>query len=186
MQTKISIKHPRLFHKKHGGTRISKLLAALFLTLPLSATAQPPAAANALTQQVIKSGMLGCAGRVSQVSSYLSNNTQMGAVIFTPPAQAANRLFSVSMGLAAKGAPPAYASMNFAPNQANGCGAAYDVVAYWPQRCETVAKQYFKGFQSRQTLPQNIRVLENRSTIRVFLMPAGKKGCVSIKKEVVL
>ncbi len=188
MQIRTSTKNLRLTRKKHklpAFAFTSRLLTALFLILPLSATAQPPVATNALTQQVIKSGMLACAGRVNQVSSYLSNNSQMGAVVFTPPAQPDHRLFSVSMGLSAKGTPPAYASMSFAPNQANGCGAAYDVVAYWPQGCEAVAKKYFKGFQSRRSLPQNIHVLENRSTIRVFLMPAGE-GCVSIKKEVVL
>ena len=37
----------------------------------------------------------------------------------------------------------AFITATFAPNQANGCGATYDAVVYWPQACETVVTSQF-------------------------------------------
>ena len=80
----------------------------------------------------------------------------------------------------------AYVSATFAPGQANGCGATYDAVSYWPQKCEAVAAKQFAGFKRmEQALRKNITVLDGGAATKVFLMPAGS-GCVSIKKEVVL
>lgn len=79
----------------------------------------------------------------------------------------------------------AYVSAHFAPNQANGCGAAYDAVAYWPQKCEAVAGKRFATLKKVGQLKKDIAILDGGPALKVFLMPAGT-GCVSIKKEVVL
>ena len=78
----------------------------------------------------------------------------------------------------------AYISASFAPNQANGCGATYDAVVYWPEKCEAVAGKQFAVFKKIGVLKSEITVLDGGPTTKVFLMQAGS-GCLSIKKEVV-
>ena len=78
-----------------------------------------------------------------------------------------------------------YASASFAPNQANGCGAIYEAIVYWPQKCDAVATKQFAQFKRGRSLQKDILVLESETPARIFLMPAGS-GCLSIKKEVVL
>ena len=76
-------------------------------------------------------------------------------------------------------------SATFAPNQANGCGASYDAIVYWAQACEVVAARQFNGLKKIGTLRKSIAVLDGGVATKVFLMPASK-GCISIKKEIVL
>jgi len=78
----------------------------------------------------------------------------------------------------------AYISATFAPNQANGCGASVDAVVYWPQSCEDVTKQSYVGLKLLGRLKKDIAVLEGGANIKIFLMPAGVAGCISIRREV--
>lgn len=79
----------------------------------------------------------------------------------------------------------AYVSATFAPNQANGCGAAYDAVVYWPLACDALASKQFSSLKKIGMLKKAITVLDGGVATKVFLMPAGT-GCVAIKKEIVL
>jgi hypothetical protein len=174
--------------KNQPSVTFALVLATVFST----ASAQQPAQVtsvptNSITQAAIKSGIQTCAGRINQVTNFIGANSQVGAFLFSTPSQPDQRLVSISMELVNKdkGAPNAYASASFAPNQANGCGAVYDAVVYWPQKCESVAAKRFGEMQKGRKLQNNITVLEGSTPTRVFLMPAGS-GCVSIKKEVVL
>lgn len=139
---------------------------------------------NAVTQAAVQQGVFSCAGRINQVSSFLGYTPQAGALLMSPPAQPDQRLVPLAMEVATASG-PAYVTATFAPNQANGCGAAYDAVAYWPQKCELVAAQQFAGLKKMGPLKKDITVLDGGAATKVFLMPAGS-GCVSIKKEVVL
>ena len=140
---------------------------------------------NAITQTAVSLGVLSCTSRVNQVTNFLGGGTQeMGAFIFAPPAEPDYSIFSVSMEVPGGYGSSAYASATFAPNQANGCGALYETVAYWPVNCEQVAQKYFAGMKRIREVRQNITVLGGPSPTRVFLMPAAI-GCVTIKKEVV-
>lgn len=185
-------------------SRLSALFAAMGLALaalPLAGCAQepaqtsaPPAArqavplqnapANAITQTAVQQGVLNCAARINQVTTYLGYTAQAGALLMTPPAQPDQRLVPLAMELPTD-AGAAYASASFAPNQANGCGATYDAVSYWPQKCDAVAARQFAGLKNLGQLKKSITVLDGGMATKVFLMPAGA-GCVSIKKEVVL
>lgn len=75
-------------------------------------------------------------------------------------------------------------SANFAPNQANGCGASYDVVVYWPQSCDRVAAEHFPALHKSGVIKKEITILDGGETMTISLMPSGQ-GCVSIKKEVI-
>jgi hypothetical protein len=140
---------------------------------------------NPITQTAVSLGVLSCASRVNQVTNFLGGSSQeTGAFIFAPPAEADQSLFSVSMEVPGGQAATAYASATFAPNQANGCGALYETVAYWPLSCDQVAQKHFSGMKRLREVKQNITVLSGNSPARVFLLPAGA-GCVTVKKEIV-
>ena len=153
---------------------------------PTAVPAGPPASlpVNAVTQAAVQQGILNCAVRINQVSTFLGFNAQAGAVLMTPPTQPDQQLVPLAMEVPTQGG-SAYVSASFAPNQANGCGATYDAVAYWPQKCEVVADRQFAALKKVGQLKKDITVLDGGIATKVFLMPAGS-GCVSIKKEVVL
>lgn len=138
-----------------------------------------------ITQAAVAAGVLSCASRINQVSTFLTGNSQSGAVLFTPPAQPDQRLFSSSLEISGPGEPLVYASSSFAPNQVNGCGALYETVTYWPGNCQDVGARIYGGLKSLGMLGQQTIALDAGPAARIFLMPAGN-GCISIKKEVLL
>ncbi|MEO8628501.1 MAG: hypothetical protein ABI612_10435 [Betaproteobacteria bacterium] len=150
--------------------------------------ARPPApttgGANAITLAAAQKGVLNCASRINQVSLFLGFGPQAGAVLMVPPSEPDQRLIALAMEVTTEGN-SGYVSAAFAPNQANGCGAAYDAVMYWPQTCEAVASRQFATMKRVTKMKKDIAVLDGGAATKVFLMPAGN-GCVSIKKEVVL
>lgn len=138
---------------------------------------------NPVTQALVSQGVLACASRINQVTSFLGNGNQSAAMLFGIPGQPDQRMVSVSLELLAPDKSSAYASASFAPNQANGCGAVYEAVIYWPQSCDVVASRQFPQARKLKVLQKSIQPLES-GPAKVFLMPAGS-GCVSIKKEIV-
>jgi len=142
-------------------------------------------AANAVTQAAVQHGVLTCVSRINQVTNFLGFGPQAGALLMAHAQQPDTRLLPLAMEVPTE-AGSTYVSATFAPGQANGCGAAYEAVSYWPQKCDAVAAKQFAGFKrTEQALRKSITVLDGGSATKVFLMPAGS-GCVAIKKEVVL
>ena len=156
-------------------------------TPPGNSTPRPDASApskiNGITHAAVNSGVLTCAGTIDKVVSYLTQQGQSGAFLFTSPDQPDRRVFSASLEITTPNVPLAYASASFAPNQVNGCGGLYETVVYWPNSCDEVATKQFSGLKSIGKLGQKTNVLAISKVGRVFLMPAGEKGCVAIKKE---
>lgn len=151
---------------------------------PMQAAAE--AGPNALTRAVVQRGVLSCAARVEQVSRFLGFGPHAGAHLMPPAAPADQRLFSMQMELPAGAASNSFVDMSFAPQQANGCGATYQSVTFWPQSCETVGSQQFASFKPSQALVRDVTVLDVAPSTKVFLMKAGTTGCIAIKKETVL
>jgi len=140
---------------------------------------------NPITQAVVKGGALQCASRVNQVTNFLISGSQgMGAHLYVPAIEPDRKMVSVSLEIQNENVPFAFASASFAPNQANGCGAMYEAVAYWNMKCDDVASKQFTGLKKVGSLRKEIIALDGGPVVKVFLMPAGS-GCVSIKKEVV-
>lgn len=155
------------------------------LPAPAQSAPRPVSAVNPITEAAVKSGVLACTSRINQVSNFLLDGSQGGgATMFTPPVDPDRRLFSVSMEVPVTNGPSAYASASFAPNQANGCGAMYETIVYWPEPCDAVAEKNFSDLKRSGALSKTIAVLGGAPATTIFLMPAGA-GCVSIKKEVV-
>ncbi|MFC5522838.1 hypothetical protein [Polaromonas jejuensis] len=140
---------------------------------------------SGVTQAAVASGVLACASRINQVALFISNGNPSSAALFGNATEPDQRLTSLSMEISPRDGPSAYASASFAPNQANGCGAVYEAIVYWPQNCDTVASKQFGNAKKGPTLHKSVLTLETSGPTRIFLMPAGS-GCVSIKKEVVL
>ncbi len=163
------------------------IACAMFWVTGTALAQQAPAPAptgNAITQAGLQSGVKACAGRLEQVSAFLGFSSRAGAVLMTPPAEPDRSLVPLVMELPTEFG-SAYASASFAPNQANGCGATYDAVMYWPQKCAAVAAKQFNGLKPLGQLKKDVSVLDGGASTKVFLMPAGT-GCVSIKKEILL
>lgn len=139
--------------------------------------------ANAITRSALKIGVQACAGRIEQVTNFLGFGPQAGAAIIQPPNNPNQRLTPVSMEVPTQNG-AAYVTASFAPNQANGCGATYDAVVFWPERCDAVAGKQFSNFKKTGMLKKDITMLDGGSATKVYLMPAGN-GCVAIKKEIV-
>jgi hypothetical protein len=116
----------------------------------------------------------------------LGFGAQAGAHFMPPPQPADQRLFSLQMELPAGAAGNSFVDMSFAPHQANGCGATYQSVSFWPQSCEALAQLQFANVSKGQALQRDVMVLNLGPMTKVFLMPAGNAGCISIKKEIVL
>ena len=160
-------------------------------TRPAPAAAEPAGTnagmnvgTNAVTQAAVQQGIFACASRINQVTTFLGFNAQAGVTLMVPPGQADQRLLPLAMETITESG-PAYVSATFAPGQANGCGATYDAVTYWPQKCEAVAAKQFALLKRVGNLKKEIAVLDGGLATKVFLMPAGN-GCISIKKEIVL
>ena len=143
-----------------------------------------PPGSNSLAQAIFSQGAQACATRVSQVTSFLGATSSTGAVLMVPENAPNQRLFPLSMEVTTPHG-SAYVSATFAPNQINGCGAAYDAVMYWPENCALVASTEFSAIRNVGALGRFVTVLDGGPGTKIFLMPAGG-GCVSIKKEVVL
>lgn len=141
---------------------------------------------NAMTRAVVQRGVLSCAARVEQVTRFLGFGAQAGAHFMPPPQPADQRLFSLQMELPAGAAGNSFVDMSFAPQQANGCGATYQAVSFWPQPCEVVGRQQFPNMAPGQLLQRDVTVINLGPQTKVFLMSAGTAACISIKKEIVL
>jgi len=166
---------------------VTLIPVAIAQNQPAAAPPQQQAAVNVnnITQLAMNSGIKACAGRINQVSNFLTaGNPGFGAMLFLPPNNPDQQLVSVSMEIPIKDASAGYASASFAPNQANGCGGMYETVVYWPQKCNEVADKKFGTLKKIGALSKTIYVRDGGVTTKFFLMPAGK-GCVSIKKEIV-
>jgi hypothetical protein len=140
--------------------------------------------ANPVTQEFMNKGVQSCAGRINQVTNFLGMNSTMGALLFVPSQNQDKSLTSVALEIVSPDKRSAYSSATFAPNQANGCGAVYDAVTWWPSKCDAVLKDQYAGKSAAGKLNTNITVVNIDNSARVFLMPT-KDGCISIKKELV-
>ena len=160
-----------------------------------NAPAQPAAQATPATQLIpglnvyadatVRLGALSCAARVNQVTDFLvsEHGTKAAGFVFPAPAPADKRLLSLSLSIASADIPQPYVGASFAPGQAAGCEASYDIVSYWPQSCTAVASARFPGAQPGTDMG-GLKTLVLGARARVFLLQAGA-GCVSIKKEFV-
>lgn len=152
------------------------------------AAAQPAASSrpHPVTLAAAQQGVLSCSGRINQVVSALGVTDKSGVALMLPPVQQDQRLVPLALEMPTTVGSSAYISATFAPHQANGCGASYDAVVYWPKSCDEVTQQSYAALKLLGRLKKDIVMLDGGANIKVFLLPAGAAGCISIKREVVL
>lgn len=199
----VTVRRTRL---KQGGNMRKRVILSLILLLAAGLTSVVSAVAaengpvavraqtrpeprqpevNAITQAIVKAGILSCASRVNQVVNFLAAGVQnVNTMLFMTPNNPDQQLISISMEIPSKNAVSAYASASFAPNQANGCGAVYETVVYWPLECNALAERNFSALKRIGAFSNSIVTLDGGAYTKIFLMPAGA-GCVSIKKEII-
>ena len=119
---------------------------------------------------------------MSQFLGYQAANT--GALLMPGAGPADRALLGISLELPTADS-VGYVTSVFVPDPANGCIGSYDAVVYWPRICSEVASQVFGGARPVGALQQRIQMLEVGPSSRIFLMPAGAQGCVSIKRELI-
>jgi len=187
----------RLHRKRHRHCAVAGLLAAAALVGPVvpafaagdqpggapsAETANVPNSATAMTQAAAQAGVLTCAGRIEQIAQFLGAGNQVNFLFLLPAAPRDQRLVAAAMEIGNKAVPSAYASAEFAAST-QGCGASYETVTYWPAPCEEVVAKDFPGVRKAPDLGKSIAALDAGSNARIFLMPAGAAGCITIKKE---
>ena len=146
-------------------------------------TAAKTGQGKALSDAFARAGVVTCGPRVEQIGDYLLRQAEAGAFLFLPVSAQDQRQVGVALELTAPGGGPgAYASAEFSPEPAGGCGASYQSISYWPVGCAELARTTFAANKVLGVLKRNIQTLELSELGRVFLMPAGA-GCVSIKRE---
>jgi hypothetical protein len=166
-----------------------KLPAPLILFILLTncinaASDQTTPKSNPITQAAVQAGILTCTSRINQVSNFLTANTINGAFLFIPANAPDQHIFSTSLEVIPSNKNSMYASASFSPMPGGGCDAVYDTVDFMQEECPDVAVKQFKVYGTPGVLKKNI-ILLNAGNARFYLMPAGRKGCVIIKKEVV-
>lgn len=150
------------------------------------AAAQAASRPHPVTMAAAQQGVLACSGRINQVVNALGVTDKSGVALLLPPAQQDQRLVPLALEMPTTLGSSAYISATFAPNQANGCGASYDAVVYWPKSCDEVTQQSYASLKLLGRLKKDIVMLDGGANIKVFLLPAGTAGCISIKREVLL
>lgn len=148
---------------------------------PQSASSGRP---HPFTLAAAQQGVLFCSSRINQVVSAFGASDNSGGLWLLPSVQQDQRLAPLVVEMPTSLGGPAYISASFAPNQANGCGASVDSVVFWPKNCEDVTKQSYAGLKPLGRLKRDIAVLDGGANIKIFLMPAGATGCISIRREV--
>jgi hypothetical protein len=139
--------------------------------------------ANGITQSAVQKGIFRCAGRINQLTNVFTSGAPFGAMVMTPTGNIDQKLVPITMELKLDNG-VAFVSSSFAPTPAGDCGASFDMVTWWPEKCVDVAGKVYPRLKAVGFLHEKIGVLDAGSNSKVFLMDAGP-GCVSIKTEFV-
>lgn len=190
------------FCKKHSRFAPFALLAFIFLVLLVvivfqnkkisniqslsnSSNSKQLIGENAMTKAFAKAGISTCKERIEQVTNFLSSNTKSAAQIFVANRNQNQNISTIAMEVADKNGDYAYSSASFSPNEDDDkCSATYEAVKFWNSSCDSVVKK-LSASKNVSKMLEDIKIINISSNVKIFLMPAGKEGCVSIKKEVI-
>ncbi len=166
------------------------LVAAMGLSLPHAVSAQqapvaeqvaePLAGVNQLTQTAVQLGVLTCAARVQQVTSFLGVTPDTRASLRRPASPPDINSFSIAMMVQADGI-PGLGTADFYPVQ-GGCKATYNLTLTYPQSCDDLRSSSFASLSEEPELSNSIRVLSGAPNLRVVLIDAGEE-CTAVKTE---
>ena len=202
------LSHPLRSHRSRflsaGSTALGLLLAcgpalavpppsrgkAKDLTAP--PTAQPVNRGNApgephrLTTQLNALGAVSCLGRAEQIARFLDPNN-VAAVAVMPLATYPNqRLVTANLAIPKGDGSEALAIISLTPNQANGCGASYQLRTTEPGSCVAALKA--RQAEPRGAIPLGGRTIRIQRLAQdsVFLGWQHKDLCLIVKQQTLI
>lgn len=149
---------------------------------------QQPQSVHPFAKGVGDFGGTNCVARANQIATFLSNNTASDYVLQTPKANPNNSLLMASLIIPygdIKDNKHAITSINLAPNQANGCEGSYHSVFYSSKLCAKAFSDNYPSVKFQPINKTNVQIGIINRGLWVVGMPAGDKGCVLIKEELV-
>lgn len=160
-------------------------LVALVLSLGTASAAETeaqtqPQAINKITSAAVQLGVLTCAARVQQVTSFLGVTETTNATLRRPIEPADQNSFALAMSVETDGT-TAVASAEFYPSPL-GCKATYSITVPLQESCEAVRQTSFAELGNGVALSETITALTGANTMRIMLIDAGE-GCTLIKTE---
>jgi len=161
------------------------VLAAGLLAAAPAAAQQAGGELSAIAQAAAQRGIRTCLPAIDRLAKNLSASFDIGIFLFNQVERPDSGLVSISMELspAPSGAGSAYVSASFVPVGDAACQVMVESTMYWTNRCVTVGVGY-QNYQVVGTLLKEIGILSDGGTQRLFLVPAGTSGCVSVEKSV--
>lgn len=137
---------------------------------------------NEITTSAVQLGVLTCAARVEQVSTFLGFGPNTPATLRRPLAPADQNSFSLS-GVLEAGGKSVFVTADFFPSPL-GCKAIYNVTAHNQEPCETALSGQYSDLAPGIELANDLRILNGPNTMRIALMDAGE-ACVITKTETI-
>ncbi|NOU23199.1 MAG: hypothetical protein HOO93_15720 [Methyloglobulus sp.] len=174
---------------------LTKLFLALLLVVtalptclssPAQAQQKPPAAGAAypLAENVAKMGAFSCAARANQIAQFLGGAPGEILILDNLADNFDRRLIHATLLIPEPDGRFASAEITLAPNQANGCGTAYQISSYADQSCEKAAQERFPKLKFMALGKTELRIAKIDNHARILAKPMGD-GCLLTKSEIV-
>ena len=172
---------------KQNRDNVRKAMVSLLFLTGLSTAAlaqdnavQPTPTTNPITTAAVELGVLTCAARVQQVTSFLGVTAETKSTIRRPLSPADQNSFYVFTTVETDGT-TALAMAEFFPSS-QGCKATYSLTLNLDKPCETVRAERFADLGEGALLSDNIRVMTGTNAMRISLITSGET-CTLIKTE---
>jgi hypothetical protein len=173
----VSHAEPRTkFRIEPGNTRKNAEKTPEPATIPL----------NPVTTAIQKQGVINCLGIINQVTDiFISGNQKSGVALAVSPKNPNTHLVSISLESQSP-TTLSYTNSVFSPTP-TGCGAVFESVIYWKMSCQDVASKVFGGLTNMGVILNSIAALQTPEgpQLRVYLMPAEKNRCITMRKEII-
>jgi hypothetical protein len=141
---------------------------------------------NLVALQAQKWGVSQCLGGITQLSEFLTRNTDYTWLARRGDKDADSQMFSAIVAAREKTSGAQALSGLFAtPARGGACNLAYQMTMFHPDTCARTRETVFPTFSTRiefGAVAEAYSTADGRATL--YLLPAGPAGCVAIKSEV--
>lgn len=146
---------------------------------------QQPPPLNTISKNLQKAGVQDCLRQINQITDYfIKNNEKTGVAIAAAPENPNQHILSISLESQSAQQTTSFTDANFVTTGSGQCGSSIESVMYWQNSCAEVATQVFGKLENKGMVLKNVIALQGSGPeLRVFLMPAEKNSCISIRKE---
>ena len=135
-----------------------------------------------LTAQLNALGAVSCLARADQIARFLDQSNLATQAVMPLPSYPNQRLVVANMSIPRRDGHESLAILAMAPNQANGCGAAYQLMTTEPGSCVAALKARQAEPQGAMNLSPNI-LIQRLSQDSIFLSWQLKDTCLIVKQQ---